>query len=105
MVIAESEIVEDQKDVSVPRSPWRRPTVDGNGVDVPVMVVGTESWPALSDAQKPKNQTEITAAAKSENAVTSVPTAAEITRKAPLVQVCLLSNYLCSIMPLKSSCL
>ena len=34
--------------------------VDEKSVDVPVLVIGTESWPALSDTQtpKPKNHVE-----------------------------------------------
>lgn len=89
MVIAESEIGEDQKEVSVPKSPWKTPTIDGNGV----VMMGTESWPALSDAQKPKNlETPAAAAAKPEDAATaaSVPSAAEVAPKPPSVQVCLL---------------
>jgi len=60
MVIADNEVVEDQKEMNAPKSPWKRPSVDGKSVDVPVLVVGTKSWPALSDAQtpKPKNHVE-----------------------------------------------
>ncbi|KAK9280617.1 hypothetical protein L1049_014312 [Liquidambar formosana] len=47
MVMAENE--DDQKEV---KSPWKRP-VDGKAADAPVM--GADSWPALSDAQRPKN--------------------------------------------------
>jgi len=53
MVIADNEI-------SAPKSTWKKPGVDEKSVDVPVLVVGTKSWPALSDAQtpKPKNHVE-----------------------------------------------
>lgn len=52
--MAEYEAGDDQKEMSGPKSPWKRPVVvvEGNGGDAPVM--GAESWPALSDAQRPK---------------------------------------------------
>ncbi|CAL0307496.1 unnamed protein product [Lupinus luteus] len=55
MVTAEKETGEDHnKEMLAPKSPWKTPVVDGNVTDVSVMM-GTESWPALSDAQKTKN--------------------------------------------------
>ncbi|XP_061352302.1 la-related protein 1A isoform X2 [Gastrolobium bilobum] len=83
MVTVENEIGEDQKEVSAPKSPWKTPIVDGNGVDVSVMM-GTESWPALSDAQRPKNL-EI-APPKSEDAAAFVPSAGEVAPPPPSVQ-------------------
>ncbi|KAI4305851.1 hypothetical protein L6164_029188 [Bauhinia variegata] len=77
MVTAENEIAEDQKEVGAPKSPWKTPLVDGNGTDVPVMM-GTESWPALSDAQRPKNSET---AGKAEDVAADVPTAGEIALK------------------------
>uniref|UniRef100_A0A5B7AQ06 Putative la-related protein 1A n=1 Tax=Davidia involucrata TaxID=16924 RepID=A0A5B7AQ06_DAVIN len=52
MVMAEND---DQKEVSGPKSPWKTPlvAVDGKPADPPVM--GADSWPALSDAQRLKN--------------------------------------------------
>ncbi|KAK7276600.1 hypothetical protein RIF29_17743 [Crotalaria pallida] len=59
--------------------------IDGNGADVSVMM-GTESWPALSDAQKPKNL-DTASAAKPENAAASVTSGgAEIAPRSPSVQ-------------------
>ncbi|XP_027329145.1 la-related protein 1A isoform X2 [Abrus precatorius] len=84
MVTAENEIGEDQKEVSAPKSPWKTPTVDGNGGDVSVMM-GTESWPALSDAQRPKCL-ETVAATKPEDAPVSVASAAEIAPRPPSMQ-------------------
>ncbi|GAB4859275.1 hypothetical protein Ancab_010736 [Ancistrocladus abbreviatus] len=56
MVMAESGMADDQKEVasggSGQKSPWKRPVDKGSG-EAPVM--GAESWPALSDAQRPKN--------------------------------------------------
>ncbi|GAB2285150.1 hypothetical protein Dimus_019604 [Dionaea muscipula] len=56
MMMAESRMVDDRKEVggggsTASKSPWKRP-VD-KGTDAPVM--GAESWPALADAQRPKN--------------------------------------------------
>ncbi|XP_020234034.1 la-related protein 1A [Cajanus cajan] len=76
MVTAENEIGEDQKEIGVPKSPWKTPNVDGKGGDVPVMM-GTESWPALSDAQKPKNV---------ETAAASVSSAGEVAQRPPSMQ-------------------
>lgn len=56
MVMAENEAGgEDPKELSGGhKSPWKRPLGgDAKGGDGPVM--GAESWPALSDAQRPKN--------------------------------------------------
>lgn len=105
MVTADNEIGEDQKEVSPPKSPWKTPMVDGNGADVPVMM-GTESWPALSDAQKPKNL-ETASAAKPEDAPASVKSAGEIAPRPPSVQVSLFFIFLCIRawkMICKSSC-
>lgn len=78
MVTAENEIGEDQKEIGAPKSPWKTPTVDGKGCgDVSVMM-GTESWPALSDAQKPKNPEPATAG--------SVSNAAEVAPRPPSMQ-------------------
>ncbi|KAI4308279.1 hypothetical protein L6164_031369 [Bauhinia variegata] len=82
MVIAENEIGEDQKEAGVPKSPWKTPVVDENRTDAPVMM-GTESWPALSDAQRPKSS-EI--AGKSEDMVADVPSAGEVATKPTPVQ-------------------
>lgn len=88
MVIADNEIGEDQKEISGPKSPWKRPSVD---VDVPVMMVGTKSWPALSDAQtpKPKNHAEIVSS-KVEDSVASVTSVGEVAPRTPSMQVCVL---------------
>ncbi|XP_057441492.1 la-related protein 1A isoform X1 [Lotus japonicus] len=88
MVSAENEIGgEDHKEFSAPKSPWKTPAVvDGRGADVPVMM-GTESWPALSDAQKPKNVETAAAAAKPVDAAApSVPGAGVIAARPPSVQ-------------------
>ncbi|RDX84741.1 La-related protein 1A, partial [Mucuna pruriens] len=77
MVTAENEIGEDQKEIGAPKSPWKTPTGDGKGGDVSVMM-GTESWPALSDAQRPKNIETVT--------TTPVSTAAEISPRPPSLQ-------------------
>ncbi|TKY57085.1 La-related protein 1A [Spatholobus suberectus] len=77
MVTAENEIGEDQKEIGAPKSPWKTPTLDGKGGDVSVMM-GTESWPALSDAQRPKNL-ETAAAA-------SVSSAGEVAPRPPSLQ-------------------
>ncbi|WVY90017.1 hypothetical protein V8G54_035531 [Vigna mungo] len=61
MVTAETEIGGDQKGIAAPKSPWKTPAGDGKGSDVSVMM-GTESWPALSDAQRPPKNVEIAAA-------------------------------------------
>ncbi|KAK4279252.1 hypothetical protein QN277_016981 [Acacia crassicarpa] len=82
MVIAESEIGEDQKEVIAPKSPWKTPTVDGNGNDVSVMM-GTESWPALSDAQRPKNSET---AAKLEDTSVAVGISGETASRPPSMQ-------------------
>lgn len=87
MVIADNEVVEDQKEMNAPKSPWKRPSVDGKSVDVPVLVVGTKSWPALSDAQtpKPKNHVE-NVSAKGEDVAVSVPSVGQVAPRAPSVQ-------------------
>ncbi|RHN54723.1 hypothetical protein MtrunA17_Chr5g0409941 [Medicago truncatula] len=67
MVIADTEISEDKREIDAPKSILKRhraPSIgkmkkrvhwaDQKSVDVPVLVVGTKSWPALSDAQTPK---------------------------------------------------
>ncbi|KAJ7960434.1 La-related protein like [Quillaja saponaria] len=54
MVMAANKVGEDQKDVDAPKSPWKTPVSDAKVPDVPVMM-GAESWPALADAQRPKN--------------------------------------------------
>ncbi|XP_054798502.1 la-related protein 1A [Prosopis cineraria] len=82
MVIAESEIGEDQKEVNAPKSPWKTPVVDGNGSDVAVMM-GAESWPALSDAQRLKNSET---AAKLEDASAVVPISGEAASRPPPMQ-------------------
>ncbi|GMG98836.1 hypothetical protein Nepgr_000676 [Nepenthes gracilis] len=55
MVMAENRTLNDQKEVTGagigPKSPWKRPA--DKGTDAPVM--GAESWPPLSDSQRPKN--------------------------------------------------
>jgi len=81
MVTAETEIGEDQKGVAAPKSPWKTPAVDGKGGDVSVMM-GTESWPALSDAQRPPKNAEI--------AATSVANVGEIAPRPPSMQVSML---------------
>lgn len=78
MVIAENEIGEDQKEIGAPKSPWKTPTVDGKGGDVSVMM-GTESWPRLSDAQRPLKNLETAAA--------SVSSAGEIASRPSSMQV------------------
>lgn len=89
MVIAESEIGEDQKEVSAPKSPWKTPVVDGNGSDVSVMM-GTESWPALSDAQRTKNSET---AAKLDDTPAAVRASGEAASRSPPMQVNLSCNY------------
>ncbi|CAL0318443.1 unnamed protein product [Lupinus luteus] len=74
MVTTENE----NKDMIAPKSPWKTPMVDVNGGDVSVMM-GTESWPALSDAGKPKNIDNVSSA-KPEDA------AGDIARRSPSVQ-------------------
>ncbi|KAL5125649.1 La-related protein 1A [Glycine soja] len=66
MLTADNEIGEDQKEIGAPKSPWKTPTtVDGKGGgDVSVMM-GTESWPRLSDAQRPLKNLETAAASVS----------------------------------------
>ncbi|KAA8550052.1 hypothetical protein F0562_001736 [Nyssa sinensis] len=77
MVMAENEGGDDQKEVSGPKSPWKTPplVVDGKAVDAPVM--GADSWPALSDAQRTKNSNAAAAATKlpgvADEAATSPP--------------------------------
>ncbi|KAF7831504.1 la-related protein 1A-like [Senna tora] len=73
----------DPKEVNAPKSPWKTPVVDGNGKDVAVMM-GTESWPALADAQRQKN---LETAAKVEDAAVSVPVSREVASRPPPVQV------------------
>ncbi|XP_058743130.1 la-related protein 1A [Vicia villosa] len=88
MVIADSEISEDQKEISAPKSPWKRPSgVDGKSVDVPVMVIGTKSWPALSDAQtqKPKSHVETVSAKVEDAAAVSVTSVGEVAPRASSV--------------------
>lgn len=92
MVIAENEISEDQKEVNGPKSPWKSPVVDGNGTDVTVMM-GTESWPALSDAQRPKNSET---ASKLEDTSAAVPISGEVASRPPPMQVNL--SYLYSFV-------
>ncbi|XP_015873343.2 la-related protein 1A [Ziziphus jujuba] len=56
MVMAENETGDDRKDLNGgPKSPWKTPVqLDAKTAsDTPVM--GAESWPALADAQRPKN--------------------------------------------------
>lgn len=56
MVMAENETGDDRKDFNGgPKSPWKTPSqLDAkSAADTPVM--GAESWPALADAQRPKN--------------------------------------------------
>ncbi|QCE01528.1 la-related protein 1A [Vigna unguiculata] len=77
MVTAETEIGGDQKGVAAPKSPWKTPAGDGKGGDVSVMM-GTESWPALSDAQRPPKNVEIAAA--------SVANVGEIAPRPPSMQ-------------------
>ncbi|KAE9614905.1 putative winged helix-turn-helix DNA-binding domain-containing protein [Lupinus albus] len=85
MVTAEKESGEDHnKEMIAPKSPWKTPMVDGNVADVSVMM-GTESWPALSDAQKPKNL-DIASAAKPEDAAASVISTGEIAPRPSSVQ-------------------
>lgn len=69
MVTAENEIGEDQKEIGVPKSPWKTPTLDGKGCSDVSVMMGTDSWPALSDAQKPKS---LEAAAGSVSSVAEV---------------------------------
>ncbi|CAJ2653844.1 unnamed protein product [Trifolium pratense] len=87
MVIADNEIGEDQKEINAPKSPWKRPSLDGKSVDVPVLMVGTKSWPALSDAQtpKPKNHVE-TVSSNVEDAAVSVPSVGEVAPRPHSVQ-------------------
>ena len=82
MLTADNEIDEDQKEIGAPKSPWKTPTtVDGKGGgDVSVMM-GTESWPRLSDAQRPPKNLETAAAAA------SVTSAGEIAPRPPSMQV------------------
>ncbi|XP_015973451.1 la-related protein 1A isoform X3 [Arachis duranensis] len=86
MVTAENEIgVEDhQKEASAPKSPWKTPVADdGNGAEVSVMM-GNESWPALSDAQRPKNVDSVVA--KSEDSAASVKSVVEVSPRPPTLQ-------------------
>ncbi|KAF7815523.1 la-related protein 1A [Senna tora] len=74
MVIAECEIGEDQKEVGVPKSPWKTPVVvDGSGRDRSVVVMSTDSWPALSDAQRLRNSG--TSSKAEDTMVAAVPSA------------------------------
>ncbi|AES95641.2 hypothetical protein MTR_5g027770 [Medicago truncatula] len=60
---------------------------DGKSVDVPVLVVGTKSWPALSDVQTPKAKNLVdNVSAKGENVAVSVPSVGHIAPRAPSVQ-------------------
>lgn len=99
MVIAETEIGEDQKGVNAPKSPWKTPVVDGNGRDVAVMM-GTESWPTLSDAQGPKNSENAAkledTASKGDGIAATKPISGEVTSRPPPVQVSL--SPLCNKM-------
>jgi len=72
MVIADNEI-------GATKSPSKRPSVDEKSVDVPVLVVGTKSRPALSDAQTPKPMNHV------DNV--SVPSVGQVAPRAPSVQV------------------
>ncbi|KAK7300310.1 hypothetical protein RJT34_11153 [Clitoria ternatea] len=86
MVTAENEIGEDQKEVSAPKSPWKTtPNVDGNGGDVSVMM-GSESWPALSDTQRSKNVENVSVATKPEDVAASVSSAGEVAPRPPSQQ-------------------
>ncbi|KAJ7964887.1 La-related protein 1A [Quillaja saponaria] len=83
MVMAANEVAEDQKEVGAPKSPWKTPVNDGKGADVSVMM-GAESWPALTDAQRPKNPD---APGKPEALAATVPiTDGVSSRPPPLVQ-------------------
>jgi len=58
--------------------------------DVPVLVVGTKSCPALSDAQTPKPKNHVkNVSAKGEDVAVSVPSVGQVVPRAPSVQVCL----------------
>lgn len=73
MVMAENEAGDDRKDLNGgPKSPWKTPVqLDAKTAsDTPVM--GAESWPALADAQRPKNPE---AAAAKPPALAAVPVA------------------------------
>ncbi|CAL0317559.1 unnamed protein product [Lupinus luteus] len=85
MVIAANETGKDHnKEVIAPKTPWKTAMVDGNGVDVSLMM-GNESWPTLSDAQKPKNIDNVSAA-KHEDAAASVTSARDIAPRSPSLQ-------------------
>jgi len=71
-VIADNEI-------GATKSPSKRPGVDEKSVDVLVLVVGTKSWPALSDPQTPKPMNHV------ENV--SVPSVGQVAPRAPSVKV------------------
>jgi len=72
---------------------------DKKSVDVPVLVVGTKSWPALSDVQTPKPKNHVDdVSAKGENVAVSVPSVGHLAPRAPSVQVRLFSIVIDSIV-------
>ena len=66
-------------EIGATKSPSKRPGVDEKSVDVLVLVVGTKSWPALSDPQTPKPMNHV------ENV--SVPSVGQVAPRAPSVKV------------------
>lgn len=55
MVMAENEAAGEEvnsNEVGGPKSPWKTPMAVHS--DSPVMIDAAESWPALTDAQRPK---------------------------------------------------
>ncbi|XP_022995403.1 la-related protein 1A [Cucurbita maxima] len=62
MVMVESEVAaDDNKETNGRKSPWKTTAlVDGKEMDAPVM--GADVWPALADAQRPKNLDATTSA-------------------------------------------
>lgn len=83
MVMADNEAEvdnHDNKEVGGPKSPWKSPAaVDA---EAPVMIGAAESWPALTDAQRPK----IPDGAATKPLVTPAP---------PVVQVCQSLFFIC----------
>ncbi|XP_038900553.1 la-related protein 1A [Benincasa hispida] len=66
MVMVDTEVTDDNKDTNGRKSPWKTPAaVDGKDTDAPVM--GADSWPALADAQRPKNLDATTSAVSSDS--------------------------------------
>ncbi|XP_019461891.1 PREDICTED: la-related protein 1A-like isoform X2 [Lupinus angustifolius] len=103
MVMAKNEIGNDHnKEVIAPKSPWKTPMVDVNGVDVYLMT-GTESWPTLSDAQKPTNIDNVLAA-KQDAAAASNGDIADIAPRSPSVQKSNGSGNSSQSYKLSSSC-